>query len=123
MNTVPFSLNVFGGLGACYGLLKHEENHLSLEFQTHDAVVGILKSDVQHVRIPLNDLVSITLTKGWLGTNWLGIKLVIQTTSLDTLKDVPGMSQGRIELSIAKKDVEDAEEFLEDFYDSEQLAE
>jgi hypothetical protein len=123
MNAVPFSLEVYGGFGECNGLLKDEENHLSLEFQTQDAVAGVLRSDVRHRRIPLDDLVSITLTKGWLGTNWLGIKLVIQTTSLETLKDVPGTSQGRIELSIARKDVEVAEQFLEDFYGPEQSAE
>ena len=123
MNAVPFSLEVYGGLGECNGLLMDEENLLSLEFQTQDAVAGVLKSDIKHVEIPLDDLVSIGLTKGWLGTNWLGVKLVIQTTNLDTLKDVPGMSQGRIELSIARKDVEAVEHFLEDFYGPEQSAE
>ena len=119
MNAIPFSLEVYGGLGECNGLLKEGENHLFLEFQTQDAVAGVLKSDIKHVEIPLDDLVSIGITKGWLGMTWLGVKLVIQTTNLDTLKDVPGMSQGRIELSIARKDVDAAEHFLEDFYGPE----
>ena len=123
MYPIPFSLEIFGGLGECNGLLKHEEKYLSLEFQMQDAVAGILKSDVKHVKIPLDDLVSLMLTQGWLGTNWLGVKLVIQTNRLDTLKDVPGMSQGRIELSIARKDVEDAEQFVENFYESRESAE
>ena len=119
MNAVPFSLEVLGGLGEAHGLLKDEESHLALEFQTQDSVAGVLKSEVKHVRISFDDLVSLVLTKGWLGTKWLGVKLVIQTTNLDTLKDVPGASQGRIELSIARKDVEDAEQFVEDVYDDE----
>ena len=123
MNAVPFSLDAFGGLGECHGLLKDEEAFLSLEFQTQDAVAGILKSDVKYVRIPWDDLVSIALTKGWLGTNWLGVKIVIQTTNLEILKDVPGATQGRIELSIARKDVEDAEYFIDDVYDRDQAAE
>ncbi len=120
MNTVPFSLEIYGGLGECKGLLKDETKHLSLEFQSQDTVAGVLKSDVKYVQIPLADLVSITLTKGWLGMNWMGVKIVIQTSNLETLKDVPGMSQGRIELSVAKKDAEDAEQFIDDFYGPEQ---
>ncbi len=115
MNAVPFSLEVYGGLGECDGLLKNEHKSLLLEFQTRDSVAGILKSDVKRVQIPLTDLASVRLTRGWLGMNWLGVKLIIQTSNLETLQEVPGMSQGRIELSIARKDIEDAELFVDEF--------
>jgi hypothetical protein len=64
----------------------------------------------------LKELVSITLTKGWLGTSWLGVKLVIQAEQMDTLKDVPGMNQGRVELSIGRRDYEAAEDFIAELH-------
>lgn len=118
MKAVPFSLDVYGGFGECNGLLKNDKQGLSLEFQTRDAVAGIVKSDVKQVAIPFHELVSVTMTKGWLGMNWMGVKLIIQTSNLKTLQAVPGMSQGRLELSIAKKDIEEAEDFLDALYGS-----
>ena len=120
MNTVPFTVDLFGGLGKCEGLLRDEGEHLVLEFQNKDAVAGILKSDVREVRVPLKDLVSVTLTKGWLGTSWLGVTIVLQSGRMETLKDVPGMSQGRAELSIARKDRDAAEKFVAGLYQDEE---
>jgi hypothetical protein len=121
MNTVPFTIGeLYAGLGECQGLLHDEGDHLCLEFQIKDTVAGIFKSGVKVVRIPLADLVSVTSTKGWLGTTWLGLKIVLQAARLETLKDVPGMSQGRVELSIARKDRHAAEKLLADLYEQEE---
>src|SRR5687767_7691285 len=107
MNTVPFTLDqVWGGFGEGAGLLHDEGTHLALEFELKDGLFGAVKSGVKKLQIPFDELVSVTLTKGWLGTNWLGVKIVIQTKRLDTLKDVPGASQGRISLCIARKNHE-----------------
>jgi hypothetical protein len=119
-NTVPFTIgNLYAGFGQCHGLLRDEGNHLDLEFQIQDKVAGILKSDVRRVQVALKDLFSVTLTKGWLGTSWLGIKIVIQANHMETLKDVPGMSQGRVELSISRKDREAAEKLVADLYEND----
>lgn len=113
MNAVPFTVdNVYAGFGECHGLLRDEGDHLCLEFQVKDAMVGLMKSAVKEVRVPIKDLVSVTLTKGWLGMTWLGVKIGIQAARLETLRDVPGMSQGRVELSIARKDCAAAEAFV-----------
>ena len=120
MNTVPFTIgDLYGGLGECHGLLRDEGEYLCFEFQTKDSVAGIFKSGVKNVRVALKDLVSVTLTKGWLGTSWLGVKIVIQAARLETLMDVPRMSQGRVELSIARKDRELAEKLVADLHENE----
>lgn len=116
IHRVPFTIDVFGGLGTCEGLLLGEPDCLSLQFQVKDAVLGVLAGEVRQVRVPLDKLVSVTLTKGWLGTTWLGVKIVIQAAELEPLADVPGMSQGRVELCIARKDRAAAEEFVDDLY-------
>ena len=112
MNAVPFTIDLFGGLGQCEGLLRDEGQHLTLEFQNVDTLAGIFKSGVREVRVPLKDLVSVTLTKGWLGTSWMGVTIVLQAARMETLQEVPGMSQGRVELSVARKDRDTAEQFV-----------
>jgi hypothetical protein len=120
MNMVPFTIgDLYGGLGECHGLLRDEGEHVCLEFQTQDSLAGVIKSRVQEVRAPVKDLVSVTLTKGWLGTTWLGVTIVIQAARLETLKDVPGVMQGRVELSIARKDRDAAERFVADLHEGE----
>jgi hypothetical protein len=116
MNSVPFTINLYGGLGQCDGLLRDEGTHLAVEFQTKDAVAGILKTGVRKVRIPLKDLVAVTLTKGWLGTSWLGVKIVLQAARMETLQDIPGMAQGRVELSVARANREAAEKLVDGLY-------
>jgi hypothetical protein len=113
MDTVPFKLSdVFAGFGEGEGLLHNEGTHLCLEYQIKDGIVGALKSEICQLRVPMEDLVSVTLTKGWFGTKWLGVKIVIQTDRMDALQDMPGASQGRIALSISGKDYEAAEDFV-----------
>lgn len=119
MNAVPFTIELYGGLGQCDGLLRDEGKQLVMEFQIKDAVAGFIKTGVRRVQIPLNDLVSVTLTKGWLGTSWLGVKVVLQAARMETVKDVPGMNQGRIELSVARKNRDAAEQFVAGLYQSE----
>ena len=124
MNSVPFTLSeLYGGLATCDGLLRDEGEKIVLEFQVKDAVAGFIKSGVREVRVPLKDLVSVTLTKGWLGTSWLGVKIVIQAARMELLKDVPGASQGRVELHIARKDRDLAERFVADLHEQDSAGE
>jgi len=118
MYVVPFSLNdLYAGLGECRGLLKREGDELHFEIQVQDAIAGILKSAVSEIRIPVAEVVSLELTEGWLGTSWLGVKLVLQTSNVERLSEMPGASQGRVQLKIARKDIEAAQAFIRKFYD------
>ena len=119
MNAVPFTIEVYGGLGQCQGIIRDEGKHLAIDFQISDNIAHILKSNVRQVQVPLRDLVSVQLVKGWLGTSWLGVKIVLQAARMETLQDVPGMSQGRVELCIARKDREAAEQFVGDLHQDE----
>jgi hypothetical protein len=121
MNTVPFALDkIWAGFGKGGGLLRDEGTHLCLEFQLEDAVVGAFKSGVKQVRVPLKDLVSVTLTKGWFGQKWAGVRIVIQAARMDVLQDMPTASQGRIELSVSRKDYDAAEKFVADLHQKDE---
>ncbi len=84
-----------------------------------DNLLGVLKSGVREVRLPLADLASVTLTKGWFGMKRTGVKIVIQARRMDVLQDVPGASQGRVELHISRKDYNQADKFVADLHEAE----
>jgi hypothetical protein len=120
MNVVPFTFQTGGFSDFVYegrGLLKDEGDYLTLEFQQQDVWFGAFKSAVQSIRVPVNEIVSLELTKGWLGAYSLCAPLMLQTTNMQLLDDLPAASQGRVRLKIARKDIEAAERFVEDFHD------
>jgi hypothetical protein len=120
MNVVPFKFQTGGFydfVAEGRGLLKDEGNFLTLEFQHQDLWIGYFKSAVQSIRIPVNEVVSIELGKGWLGEYSLCAPLKLQTTNIELLDDLPAASQGRVQLKIARKDIEAAERFVGEFHD------
>jgi hypothetical protein len=110
--SLPVSLgHPYGGLAECEGLLRLETLELVLEYQTRDSVLGIVKSGVREARIPRDQIASVTIEKGWFGT---GTKIMIQTTRLKPVGDIPGMTQGRLVFGIASKDFPVAETLVAD---------
>jgi hypothetical protein len=101
MNIVPVSLGYqYAGLAYCTGLLRDEGDDLMLEYQSREAFFGdLFRSSVRQARIPRDRIASVTLHKTWLG---LKTELVIQTTSLEPVADVPGMNLGRLALGVKK---------------------
>jgi hypothetical protein len=109
---VSIGLPSFFPLAKCEGLLRLEDGDLVLEYQTKDAVFGILKSKVQVARIPREMLASVTIRKqGFFGFN---TNLVIHTTRMQPVPDteIPGMTQGRLVLDLAREDVTAAEKLV-----------
>jgi hypothetical protein len=111
MNIVPFTIEVFGGLGECHGIVRDEGTHLAFEFQLTDSIAGVVRSGVRHVKVSLNDLLSVSLCKGWLNT-----KIIIQAARMEVLQDIPGMIQGQVQLNISRKHRAAAEAFVAGLY-------
>ncbi len=113
MNAVPVWLGyVYGGLAHCEGMLRVEGDDLVLEYQTKESVIGgVLKSGVQEARIPRDLLSSVKIQTRWFGQK---TTLLIQTARLEPVATVPGMSQGRLVLGVAKTDVPAAEKLVAD---------
>jgi len=112
MHSIPFSISVYEGLGEAEGLIRFDAESLKLEFEVKDSIVGILKSDLKEICIPLGDLES---RKGWLSTS-----LVIQTSSLRTTRRIPGSDQGRMTLAIARRHRADAAKMLSHMLDHQE---
>jgi hypothetical protein len=113
MNAVPVWVGYqYGGLAECAGLLRDEGDSLVLEYQIKESFIGdLLRSKVREARIPRETLSSVTLRKTWLG---LKTELVIQTTRMEPVADVPGMSQGKLVLVVAETDRPAAERLIAD---------
>jgi hypothetical protein len=97
---VVFSLpNVYQGLGEGKGLATATNAGLSLQFEFKDGFVGVLKSGIHTIEIPMEELYSVKLKLGWFLT-----RLFIRTRSMHTLSSIPGSEAAQVELRVARKD-------------------
>ena len=102
MIVVPFDMQpTYGGFAQTHGLLSSTAAYLNVQFQSRDALIGAIKSDVNQIKIPLQEVASIGLRKRWLG---LANELEIQVSNMQSVASIPGMTQGRLLLSIARRD-------------------
>jgi hypothetical protein len=106
--TVPFIIDdVYNGFAETEGILSVDGDDLKFEFQTADKLVGLLKSGVREVRLPLEKIEEITFRKRWYGN-----KLVIRVSEMGRASELPNFKQGEVELKVAKKHREAASELL-----------
>jgi hypothetical protein len=97
---VPFSFpDVYQGLATGGGIATATTAGLTLEFQVKDGFVGMIKSDIHKVAIPIADLHSVSLKQGWFRN-----RLLIKVRTMRTLADVPGNDTGQVQLCVARRD-------------------
>lgn len=99
--TLPQSETI---LSESSGLLKLEGRNLIMEYQTRDAVLGMLKSSVKEITFSLGDVQKLAFSKGFFSS-----KIVIQSKLMRTFEKVPGSAQGNVELKIQRSDRQAAE--------------
>lgn len=104
---IPFHLEVNQGLAEAKGLIHIRKNCLLLEFEVKDVFGGFLKSDLNEIEIPFDEIESLTYKKGF----W-GAKLKIEGNSMRTFEDVPGSEQGQCTLKIKRKDRDQAQQSI-----------
>lgn len=105
--SLPFSFaNVYEGFAKAQGILRVDENALTLEFEIKDNLFGVLKSGIKEVIIPIQYIESVTLNKSWLRT-----ALIVRVQSLKILSHIPKHNQGQLWLYISWKDRDIASKF------------
>jgi hypothetical protein len=106
MQSIPFSIpNVYEGFAETEGLIRFEKDVLILEYQTKDSIVGVLKSGLKEVRIPLSELDSINFEKKLFKT-----QLTVRARKMSTFADIPANKQGEATLRFIRKNRDAAEE-------------
>jgi len=95
--TVAVSTEAWGGFGTLSGLLVLDGGQLSLEYQTADAILGLLRSDVKRVALPLAHLRAIETRAGFF---WLMPKLELHFSQISHAIMMGGDTAGEIRFSV-----------------------
>lgn len=102
----PFYITgVNGGFTEVTGLIRVDHEHLVLEFQSADAIIGIVKSDLKTKKIPFTAIRRLDFKKGWFST-----KLILQTNSMSDLDGIPGANSGSVTFNIKRAHRQEAVE-------------
>ncbi|HUG90796.1 MAG TPA: hypothetical protein VML55_08190 [Planctomycetaceae bacterium] len=104
MSPLPFTIPFAGWLAKADGLLRFDGTALLLEFESRDALVGLLKTDLREIRIPVAEINAIELNKGLFSTT-----LEVQTSTLRATRGIPASSHGKFALTLSRTDRPSAE--------------
>ena len=110
---IPFSASTPGGLTTAHGMVRSEEDHITLEFDVTDYTSAMpwstssVKAGWCEVSIGCEEISSIRLDKVWFSG-----RLRIQTDSIRAVAGIPGALRGCATLMIATQDFGTAEEFV-----------
>ncbi|HEY3862710.1 MAG TPA: hypothetical protein VGO59_12565 [Verrucomicrobiae bacterium] len=105
--TVPFELDNAFWFAETEGILSADEAGLNLEFRTSDSVIGIIKSDVRQVTLPMDSIAAVIFKKGIFES-----RIIIRVSQMRAAADIPGFQQGELALSISRKHRPAAEELV-----------
>jgi hypothetical protein len=105
MDSLPFHCEAYAGFGAIQGIARLDGQGLLLQYQTRDAVLGVLRSGMKSGLLPLDSLVSARYRSGFL---WLMPHLELRVSDLSMLAEIPSSEGGRLKLRVAWTDRSDA---------------
>jgi len=91
----------FQGLADVQGMLLFDGSCLRLEFQTADALFGVLRSAPKQVEIPLASIEAVRCGLGWF---WLMPYIEIELNDFTLLSKVPGAQDGQWRLRVRWRD-------------------
>lgn len=99
---------MFRHLAKADGLVRLEGSSLVLEFQVQDRALGLLRSDLKELRIPVQDIEQIQLKTGWFRRP----RLLVQTETMRVSRQIPGSEHGSFELVLKNQHLLAAKHFL-----------
>ncbi len=101
---VPFSVdNVYEGFAEIDGLIRIDNEKLILEYQTKDAIFGVVKSGVKNISLKYSDILMIEFKKGFFSS-----KITITTSNFIADKIFPKSQSNELVLVVKKKHKEPA---------------
>ena len=109
LNTsLPFTIPLLLGTAKAVGLLRLEGRSLLLEYELTDRALGLLRSELRTVRLPLVEVDELELKQGW------RFDIVqIRVSTLRVARNIPGHDCGIIQLRTRKRDRQFAERLLQ----------
>lgn len=95
------SAEAYQGLADVRGMLVFDGNSLRLDFQTEDALFGVLRSGPKQLSVPLASIEAVRSSLGWF---WLQPYIEIELNDFTLLSQVPGAHDGRWRLRVPWRD-------------------
>ena len=109
---VLFSTTDSLGMTETSGMLRFDAGKLVMEYQTIDALFGVVKSSVKVLEIPVANLSSARIDqKLW------SADLVLQGKSMGVLSSVPGSNRGQLRVKLNRESVLAAKVLISHFGD------
>lgn len=106
---VLFTTSDAMGMTETSGMMRLEDGKLIVEYQTIDAILGLVKSAVKTLEIPLDKLTSVRIEqKLW------SADLVLQGKTMGVLNTVPGASRGQLRVKLNRQSVNAAKALIRD---------
>lgn len=106
--SIPIKLaDSFEGLAESKGLLISNDEVILIQFQTVDAILGVVKSGLTEVKLPLANIVELSYKKSLFGN-----KLILKVDNLRLIEKLPECNNNEVVLSVARKDIDDAIDFV-----------
>ena len=99
MDTVHFHSASHGGFGEVKGIARLEAAGIELQFSTR--VLGVIKSGLRNLSIPLEALSAARYASGFL---WLNPSIELRVRDLSLLSGMPDAEDGRIVLRVKLRD-------------------
>jgi len=91
----------FQGLADIQGMLHFDGANVRLDFQTADALFGMLRSGPKQIEVPLTAIEGVRCGAGWF---WLMPYIEIELNDFNLLTQVPGAKDGRWRLGVRWRD-------------------
>lgn len=91
-----------------FGLLRVRQRSLLIEFQTLENILGLVKSRIRHIEIPISEMASAAFEPHF----FRGGELILRALSLKTFQKFPGSLQGVCHLRVARRDRALAEDLV-----------
>ena len=83
------------------------EEQLIIQFETKDAILGVIKSGLNTIQIPLKNIVELGYKKSIFGN-----KVTIEVDDLSYIAEVPSRDNNQVTLIIERKYIETAIDFV-----------
>jgi hypothetical protein len=110
LDPVPFTIEIEAhmGLSELQGILCSDGSNLVIEYRTVDTMIGLIKTEVKELSIPLAEILMISYERKWFG---MIHRIRIRSRRQQVLAEIPDSKQGMVTFTIKRKDQKIAEAF------------
>jgi len=107
MASMPFTGRAYGGFARIDGIVRLEGDILELEYLIKDCFIGLIKSGVKDLPIPLDEIESIRFKRSVFNG-----RLSIRLRTMRMASQIPGADQAEVKLQIVRVNFEVAQSIV-----------